>query len=533
MSFLDDVQLQNGTSGSAPSGSSFLDSINAPPADEDKIYQYQQEAKQAQEDSKKANSFGTIIKETMNGLNDDATNVFSAANDAIKNTWDTYKQFPNKFWNDLKGSVSAIKNFKANPNDKGNIKGSIVDAAGQTVNVAMPLGDIANAIFAPISAAFGAAMQSMGGQKLLDHVGNTIVDKSGITDKPAFQQYALQHPDFARKFNNMLMLATVGTAEYGTSEVPKQMVDAIHNLAKDTLSQATPEEAPVENPTPEQPTLTPDEKQAAYAKSQGYEPYTPADQLPVIDAGKTVKDSLPTIQVGESVRVTKNTNGDYVYEPIKETQPAQPTPAASPETNKTTTQIVPSERPTLPDGTRVTKSASDINDIIKEQGYATLPSAEQAKYEPGSYNQDLVTSKEMVENDFDKAFEAVKEGKPVAGIKYPQILFNEVKNSLTDNLTPENYEKLKQLETSPLNTARSEGAGTLGSSGFNNGSAADAIDEVKKAREEFTNKKSGKGIRENTLKNVSDIVDQETKSITPKNWDDFKSKIIDSLTCKI
>lgn len=517
MSFLDDVQLQNGTNGSAPSGGSFLDSIQAPPANEDKIYKYQQEANQAKQESDKANSIGTLFRETMSGvnktLNDSSASILDTANEAVKNTWETYRQFPGQFMDDLKTSIQTIKNSKnPNPADKGNAKASALDAGSNMVNALMPLGDVANELLAPISAAFGAVMQQTGGQKLVDATGNTIVDKSGITDMPAFQNYAMKHPNFARKFNNMLLLLTVGADKFSPEDVPKQTVDAIHNLAKETIEQAKPVDVP---PEPPKPKLTPEEKQAAYAKSQGYEPYTPADKLPVIDAGKPAKSALPTIQIGESIRVTKNSTGDLVYEPIKEPG-YKPTPEPAPES----ISVPAVERPVLPDGTRVSKGASDINASLIQKGFTPLTPEEQTRYGTTSQPEQDTKIAQLISNP-EALDSAIKNGDVPDDITKP-LLFKRLSEHADST---GNTQMSLDLAKSPLAKASSETGQALGLLKGTGDTSADAINEVKNAREVYKGKKA----TEQTTSDVEKTVNEEVAKTRPtkKSWSDF----IESIKC--
>lgn len=65
---------------------------------------------------------------------------------------------------------------------------------------------------------------------------------------------------------------------------------------------------------------------ADYAKAQGYEPYTPHDQLPVIQTGPKADSGLPTIQT--QAPKARGVKGDLTVEPIKE--PTKPQTGKSP-----------------------------------------------------------------------------------------------------------------------------------------------------------------------------------------------------------
>ncbi len=320
-------EIQNS---SAPGGSSFFDTQVLPPANQEKISQYQSEANIAQQEANKLNSVGTLFKETIKGIpqkaNEFAGKVLNSADEAVRNTWETYKSTPEKLIQDINDSADNLAKSKLSDIIGVNtgLPTSITGIGGETGKGILKAGfrtarDVANAIFSPLSSAIGSLMQTTGGQKLTDSTGNIIADKSGITDIPAFQNFAMTHPNFAEDFNGLLLLLMSG-GDNGQKVNPKEVVDKINNLAQKTLDTAKPEIV-----TPPEVKLSPSERQTEYAKRMGYEPYTPPEKLPTIDMGKPAKDSLPVIQIGESIRVSKNSNGDYVYEPIKEQQPTQVT----------------------------------------------------------------------------------------------------------------------------------------------------------------------------------------------------------------
>lgn len=320
MSFFDDVTLANGEKVSASGGGSFFDTLNILSEEQsNKIASINKDVVATKAAAKKANSLGTIIKET---IVDTAKKVAGFGADIGKNTWQIYQQTPGKILDDINESAKNIESG-ARKIFSGDVRGGIreIQKGGGKAGL-RTAGDMANAIFAPISAAIGSILTSTGGQELQDHLGEKIADKSGITDMPKFQQFALQHPNFAEDFNRLMNVLMSGY-ETGTIE-PRRVVGDIQSMSKRLLNQAKPVEPkniPVKSETPGErsvPIQTSKTKQADYAKSQGYEPYTSPDQLPTIDMGKPAAESLPVIQVGESVRVTKNSKGDYVYEPIRE-----------------------------------------------------------------------------------------------------------------------------------------------------------------------------------------------------------------------
>lgn len=479
---------------------SYLSGFSVPTPQSLNEYGLNQEAEKAQAESDKANSFGTLLKETITGIPKQAEksseNVLSAANDAVKNTWDTYKQFPNKLMADINAGADDI--------NKGNAARGLAKAGFRAA------GDFAIAVFAPISSAIGAAIQTIGGQKLMDKSGQVIADASGITDLKAFQKFAMTHPNFAEDFNRMLMLVMSG-GEKGKQD-PGKIASEIHNLAEKTIKQAEPIEA---KPEPAK-ILSPEEKQAAYAKSQGYEPYTPADKLPVIDAGKPAKSSLPSIQIGESIRVTKNSTGDLVYEPIKEPG-YKPTPEPTPEP-------APIERPVLPDGTRVTKAASDINNNLVKKGIESLPLSEQSKYETGSYKEESGNIATLLTNDPAKAVGMATGEIPLDGVKYPEILFNAVEAKAMEE---GDVATLQKLANSPVSKTSEAGA-TLGSHAFNDNpnSVVDTMKSIKRAKEADFEKSTGKKAADVKNADIKSAKAEIQKAAPGKGaWQEFINQI--------
>lgn len=132
-----------------------------------------------------------------------------------KNLWSIYEQTPEKIKEDIKAGAEDIQAGRP-------IKG-IIKAGFRTA------GDAANAIFAPLSAAIGTAIEETGGQNLMDKAGQVVADKSGITDKKWFQDFAISHPNAGEDFNRLLTLV-MSKGEKGEIN-PKQMVKDIKTFA--------------------------------------------------------------------------------------------------------------------------------------------------------------------------------------------------------------------------------------------------------------------------------------------------------------
>lgn len=153
--------------------------------------------------------------------------------------WQTYQDTPDKFAEDIKGGADTMSAGMANPDalaGGGQVLKGVAQAGGRTA------GDAAIAIFAPISAAIGSVLNATGGQQLTDAAGKVIADSSGITDLPAFQKFAMEHPNAGEDFNRILTLF-MAKGEQGKID-PVQTTKDATTFAKKLIGQANKPEAP-------------------------------------------------------------------------------------------------------------------------------------------------------------------------------------------------------------------------------------------------------------------------------------------------
>lgn len=130
--------------------------------------------------------------------------------------------------------------------------------------------------------------------------------------------------------------------------IPAPMLDSLAQGfaggegAADTLAAEAAEKPTVEAPAPvapepkpaTPPTKTLQQTHADYARSQGYEPYTPDHELPTIQTGKPAESALPTIKT--EAPATRGVKGDLTFHPTPETQtPSTFGRFTLPETTKT------------------------------------------------------------------------------------------------------------------------------------------------------------------------------------------------------
>lgn len=231
MSFIDGFTLPKEGSTLPKIGGGFLNDFNVPTERSTKTYNYNVEAEKAKFEARRLNSLGSIVKETGKDIVKKGEQFVESW---ATNTWKTYEQTPQLMMQDIDNLVKDFEDInKPNEKYKGNFWGSLIEAGRKTYHIAAPAGRFAQAVFAPISAAIGAALEVTGGQKLIDKSGEVIADKSGITDLVAFQKFAIEHPNAGDAFNNIMNLLTLGTA--GESRVnPKAMVNEIKNFT-DTI----------------------------------------------------------------------------------------------------------------------------------------------------------------------------------------------------------------------------------------------------------------------------------------------------------
>lgn len=131
--------------------------------------------------------------------------------------------------------------------------------------------------------------------------------------------------------------------------------------------------------------------------------------------------------------------------------------------------------------TQPTKVASDISRTLVEKGMDELLPDAQARYSPITKREQVERVASLIESDPAKAREMALGNEPVPNDVHPQVLFNAVKNMADAS---GDVRTLIELAGSPIATARSEAAQTLGASGFNNekNDAFEYIAEIAKSR---------------------------------------------------
>src|SRR3990167_79019 len=268
MSFLSEVTIPNSAK-SVVKKEGFFDNVILPTGREQELFSLRKEAAQLEMEAQKTGGFGGIFKET-------AKDVFEKVKQAGitfgTSLFETYKQAPKKFVEDITAGAEDIR--------RGKILKGITKAGFRTA------GDAAQVIFAPIGAAIGAGLELTGGQQLIDKAGQVVADKSGITDLPAFQKFAIEHPNAGEDFERLLLLF-LAKGDKGQID-PARMTREIKTFAnKLVFSETPPPGAPtivpqvkggfleqVESPIKAEPRISPFKEEIAeeFVKAQGEKP---------------------------------------------------------------------------------------------------------------------------------------------------------------------------------------------------------------------------------------------------------------------
>lgn len=178
-------------------------------------------------------------------------------------------------------------------------------------------------------------------------------------------------------------------------------------------------------------------------------------------------------------------------------------------------------------GTKVAKTASDINKELVSRGFDSLPDEVLAKYTPDTKKRVMSEVSEIME-DMPKA-RAIISGAEDAPSNVKQVLFNSMEAYATKN---NDISMLQDLASSPIASELSASAQALGASGFNKNpdSVVQVLRQIKKVREAKAVKKAGseKMYKEKKQKVVSAIkkeVEKVNLSKKEMEWDSFISEI--------
>ena len=150
-----------------------------------------------------------------------------------------YQQILPKIGENISEGAQDIQSgITKNQQQKGS--GALDIAKGLAKPALRSAGDVVETIYSPISTAVGEVFEKTGLQeKVIQPLADFLVEKSGITDVPSVQEWALKHPNAAEDFARALNLGFAGM-EKGTiaparvvreiNRLPQTMIDSVQTL---------------------------------------------------------------------------------------------------------------------------------------------------------------------------------------------------------------------------------------------------------------------------------------------------------------
>lgn len=205
MGYFDQIVTPGGTQ---KKKGGYFDQITLPANQEraNNNFRLQEEAIRAEREREQAQSISGFAK---NFAADLGNKVVKVPIDFLTGTWDTYTRVGQRIPKITANAFNEIKDAATVPG-KNPVK-RVQDAkAAITKGALLNAGETLTGVFAPLSGAIGAVLSATGGAELIDNTGKKIADSSGIADLPAFQKFAVEHPDAELDFEALLNLVTAG-----------------------------------------------------------------------------------------------------------------------------------------------------------------------------------------------------------------------------------------------------------------------------------------------------------------------------------
>lgn len=310
MYFLTDVSVPGGgsapkptaqPSGYQPKGSFLSRVVASSPAEQARsarLNTVTRNATQAQNEANAANSFGGKTENFIKGL------------------WPA-SGIPEQFQEGVAQIKSGLPSrFGGTGDISPDVKGG--QRAIQAGEGALNLG---SGIITAISSPFAPALKYLGmGVNAVGGAASNIPAVQRFANTPAGETTARVAGDVANASN--IAMGVVGGAEGFRSAVRGGFLERA-GVAKPTEEATAPTEKPqASKPSPAAQRVR--QSHEEYARSQGYEPYKPDNELPTIKMGPKGESKLPTIQMEGRSAPTRTMREDLRVEPIKET-PKPPT----------------------------------------------------------------------------------------------------------------------------------------------------------------------------------------------------------------
>ncbi len=297
MSFLDSVTIPNKVGGFAGTQTGgFLDRVSLAP-DQRRANQIFSLRQRVEEDRKEAEKLGGLFGIAKGTVIDVAKRTFEEGKGIFVNVFRTFEELPSKIREDIREGAKDI--------EKGNIliKRKGIFKAGFRV-----AGDVAIAIFSPVAAVLGAALELTGAQKLIDKAGEVIADKSGITDIVKFQEFAITHPNAGEDFERLLFLAFAKAD--GSKIDPRRLAVETKNFVNKIVASEVP-----------QPTVKPQVKDGFLEKVERAEvevrpPTDVAAEVPRVEGKRPSKVAVSVEARAIEKKLTEGFEGLAGFDPI-------------------------------------------------------------------------------------------------------------------------------------------------------------------------------------------------------------------------
>lgn len=263
--------------------------------------------------------FSTAYNAVKNYVTSSASQAVDFEKQVVTNPLQTEENVASGFGNGIIDAVSS--SFKGGTDAVSSMlddyKNGTGSTAGDVANLAKLASSVAGVLFSPVSGTFAGAAKvpvlkqvadainipftltglaaSYGTGKIFDIIPDSVLSKKS--------KDILREP-----ISNLVSLAaqvTIGGKIFDKlSSTIKDKGSVTTQDAERIASEAIAENPGVVNPAESQAPETPHTKQSHedYARSQGYEPYTPPDELPSFDVGPAAEktaETLPTIDAGE------------------------------------------------------------------------------------------------------------------------------------------------------------------------------------------------------------------------------------------
>lgn len=170
---------------------------------------------------------------------------------------------------------------------------------------------------------------------------------------------------------------------------------------------------------------------------------------------------------------------------------------------------------------RSTKSGSDINTKLAEEGFEAIPQEQISQYRTTTKAEQVQRVSDIITKDLEGAKQMIRGEKEIPNGVLPQVLFNAMEARA---LKEGDVKTLQDLAKSPIGTQLSEAAQTLGAHGYtdNVNSPVQAIRDIMKVRQIAAEKRVSGGKRQ-VVKEAA----KAAKSVKPKKqtWAEFVREI--------